>query len=52
VGIELVTVEARVVIASIETYLNYAPSLSEISAAREESPEHPHAGARSRVSAA
>lgn len=52
VGIELVTVEARVVIASIETYLSYAPSLSEINAARQERPERPPAVARSRVTAA
>jgi len=28
VGIDLVTVEARVIVASIETYLNYADALS------------------------
>jgi len=32
VGIDLITVEARVVVASIETYLNYAGSLSELAA--------------------
>jgi hypothetical protein len=32
VGINLLTIEARVVVASIETYLNYAGALSELSA--------------------
>lgn len=27
VGLDLITIDARVVVASIETYLNYAPSL-------------------------
>ena len=30
VGIELVTVEARVVVASISTYLGYAPALADL----------------------
>ena len=30
VGIDLITVEARVVVASIETYLNYAGTFSEV----------------------
>ena len=30
VGIDLLTVEARIVVASIETYLNYAGVLSEL----------------------
>ena len=30
VGIDLLTIEARVVVASIETYLNYAGPLSEL----------------------
>lgn len=33
VGIELVTIEARVVVASLETYLDYAPVLAEVSSA-------------------
>lgn len=33
VGIDLVTVEARVVVASIETYLHHAPALAEARAA-------------------
>jgi gas vesicle structural protein len=32
VGIDLLTIEARVVVASIETYLNYAGPLSELAA--------------------
>lgn len=32
VGIDLITVEARVVVASIETYLSYAGALSDIAA--------------------
>jgi hypothetical protein len=32
VGIDLLTIEARVVVASIETYLNFAGSLSELPA--------------------
>jgi hypothetical protein len=32
VGIDLLTIEARIVVASIETYLNYAGSLSELPA--------------------
>jgi len=32
VGIDLLTIEARVVVASIETYLSYADSLTEIGA--------------------
>src|SRR5476649_2443233 len=31
VGIDLITVEARVVVASIETYLRYAEAVSQIS---------------------
>ncbi len=34
VGIDLLTIEARVVVASIETYLNYAGSLSDVIARR------------------
>jgi hypothetical protein len=34
VGIELVTVEARVVVASIATYLGYANVLTELKAPR------------------
>jgi hypothetical protein len=30
VGIDLITIEARVVVASIETYLNYAGAIAEI----------------------
>jgi len=30
IGIELVTVEARVVVASIGTYLGYAPALADL----------------------
>ena len=33
VGIDLITVEARVVVASIQTYLNYAGSLADIAPA-------------------
>ncbi len=36
VGIELVTVEARVVVASIATYLGYAPSLAGVAPASPE----------------
>jgi len=32
VGIDLITVEARVVVASIETYLNYADAIAAIPA--------------------
>ena len=32
VGIDLLTIEARVVVASIETYLNYTGPLSELAA--------------------
>ena len=32
VGIDLLTIEARVVVASIETYLSYAGPLSELAA--------------------
>jgi gas vesicle structural protein len=34
VGIDLLTIEARMVVASIETYLNYAGSLSDVIARR------------------
>jgi gas vesicle structural protein len=34
VGIDLLTIEARMVVASIETYLNYAGSFSEVVARR------------------
>src|SRR5437762_45174 len=30
VGIDLITVEARIVVASIETYLNYAETLAQL----------------------
>jgi hypothetical protein len=30
VGIDLITVEARIVVASIDTYLNYAQTLAEL----------------------
>ena len=32
VGVDLLTIEARVVVASIQTYVNYADSLSEVTA--------------------
>jgi hypothetical protein len=32
VGIDLLTIEARVVVASIETYLNYTGPLSQLAA--------------------
>lgn len=36
VGIEILTVEARVVIASVDTFLHYAREISKIEAAEEE----------------
>ncbi|WP_269782710.1 gas vesicle protein GvpA [Halobacterium wangiae] len=36
VGIEILTVEARVVIASVDTFLHYAQEISRIEAAEEE----------------
>ncbi len=37
VGIEVLTVEARVVIASVDTFLHYAKEISKIEAAEEDS---------------
>ena len=36
VGIEILTVEARVVVASVDTFLHYAKEISKIEAAEEE----------------
>ena len=36
VGIEILTVEARIVVASVDTFLHYAKEISKIEAAEEE----------------
>jgi len=48
IGIELVTVEARVVVASIKTYLEYADTLAEVKPASAPAPQPPIASAAPR----
>ena len=53
VGIDLITVEARIVVASIDTYLNYAQTIAELApvAPPAIAPRVGAAGERSRPSA-
>jgi gas vesicle structural protein len=44
VGIDLITVEARVVVASIDTYLKYAEAVGQVSTASRPAIEAPAAG--------